>query len=920
MSASDTPDWMRFVPESLIDDAKRLARVSPYFLELMRGATEDACKRLFRGEADAVLPDRGPAWSPDTRATDNPESAMEALRRFKRLGLCHCLWWELGLRGDVERAYHALSDWAGGLIETALEMAERLIEPRLGRLEGGRFTVIGLGKLGGRELNLGSDVDLLFIWQGRGTTRGGRKEVDAGMYFNELARLVIRLLSERTEHGIVWPVDMRLRPGGDGAPICLSLDATLDHYLNYGQTWERAMLIKANVVAGDRSTGATFLTEIQPFIYRRYLDYSAVAALADMKRRIDAQAAAHELGPGFDVKRGRGGIREIEFFIQSLQLLHGGRLTALRQREGGQALTALRKAGLIESELLEKLFGSYRFWRTVEHALQARHGEQTHRLPNDFAAYLNAVFSSPDIPAEMVEHAEFVSRVFSDQVLPRMPSADSDRSGWLSGHRLAAVSTLDEETRTAMASALARIDAHLDRGLLPERCRSEIESILDAAMPRWFDDANGVTACDALADLIVNISGRATWIDLLATHRGALDWLIGVLSASRYLARFLADHPHMLEWPLLKARGDAEIQRICAQIDSLEPGTDESETLRELGRYVDMARIQCALLIDAHLADPRRIGGWLADVADAATRCCLRLGLRQLGLEQDFPFVALAMGKHGSREMGLASDLDVVFILTDTDYRPSSGTLARDVRDYAQRLGRRVIRQLTDKAPFGAGYEFDARLRPSGDGGILVTTLPGFRDYQFNEAQTWEHQALCRARPVAGPEGAQLAVWKVVNEVIAQPRDRNLLREEVRAMRDKMMEHLSSTSDSIVNLKQDAGGLVDIEFLAQFARLAFGGDATGTVSMLESLPDSAPAPWIEAAPILVKTYLDYREVENMLRVQLWTSPKRIPTDSADPVWVTMYRHTAFPSLNELKIRMAATRSLYDRLLDPGQSQ
>ncbi|MBI1196178.1 MAG: bifunctional [glutamate--ammonia ligase]-adenylyl-L-tyrosine phosphorylase/[glutamate--ammonia-ligase] adenylyltransferase [Gammaproteobacteria bacterium] len=910
---------MQFIPESLVDDAQRLARVSPYFVELMRGASDAACERLFRCEADALLPDDGPEWLPDEPAITDPESALATLRRSKQRGLRHCLWWELGLRGDVERSYHALSDWAGSLIETALKMATRLIEPRLGTLDGGRFAVIGLGKLGGRELNLGSDVDLLFVWQGRGTTRGGRKEIDAGSYFNELARLVIRLMSERTEDGIVWPVDMRLRPGGDGAPICLSLDATLDHYLNYGQTWERAMLIKANVVAGDRTIGDAFLKEIQPFIYRRYLDYSAVAALADMKRRIDAQASAHELGSGFDVKRGHGGIREIEFFIQSLQLLHGGRLTALRQREGRQALGALREAGLIDNELLEQLFDSYRFWRRIEHALQARHGEQTHRLPDDFADYLNTVFSRSDLLADMRAHSAFVSRIFSEQVLPRLPSSGGDRSGWLVGNRLATVSTLDENARATMAAALARIDAHLDRGMLPERCRSEIESILDAAMPPWLNDANGASACDALADLIVNISGRATWIDLLATHRGALDWLIGVLSASRYLARFLADHPHMLEWPLLKARGDAEIQRICAQIDAVEPVADESESLRELGRYVDMARIQCALMIDAHLADPRRIGGWLADVADAATRCCLRLGLRQLGLGSDFPFVALAMGKHGSREMGLASDLDMVFILTDTDYRPSSGPLARDVSDYAQRLGRRIIRQLTDKAPFGAGYEFDARLRPSGAGGILVTTLTGFRDYQFKEAHTWEHQALCRARPVAGPDTAQQAVLEIVNEVIAQPRDRNLLIEEVRAMRDKMMEHLASSSDTVINLKQDAGGLVDIEFLAQFARLAFGGDETGTITTLEKLPPSAPLPWREAAPALVKTYLEYREVENMLRVQLWTSPKRIPTDPSDPVWVTMYRHTAFPSTEELKKRMNEIRALYERILDPGQS-
>lgn len=919
MTATDTPDWIRFVPQTLEGVAQRLIRISPYFAELMRGATAEECERLFRHDTDALLPDGNTDWLPDDGPDDDPVAALAALRHAKRRGLRHCLWWELGLQGDIEASYHALSDWAGGLIESALNTATRLLTPKLGALENGGFAVIGLGKLGGRELNMGSDVDLLFVWQGNGTTQGGRREVDAESYFTELARLLIRLLGERTENGIVWPVDMRLRPGGDGAPICLNLEAALDHYLNYGQTWERAMLIKANVVAGDRAIGACFLSEIQPFIYRRYLDYSAVAALADMKRRIDAQANAQALGPGFDVKRGHGGIREIEFIIQSLQLLHGGRLPQLRQREGRKALRALHDAGLIEACLVEKLFESYCFWRGIEHALQARHGEQTHRLPEDFTDYLNAVLSTQDIEGEMRHHANFVSSVFTEQVLPRLPTSGTDHSGWLSGARLTTASTLAEQDRATMAAALERIDTQLDRGLLPERCRQEIESILDVAMPRWLDDTNGATACDALADLIIRISGRATWIDLLATHRGALDWLIGVLSASRYIARFLVDHPHMLEWPLLQARGDAEIQRICAQIDALESAPDESEVLRDLGRYIDMARIQCALLIDAHRADAREIGVWLAEVADGAVRCCLRLGLRQLALDQDFPFVALAMGKHGSREMGLASDLDMVFILTNTDYRPESGALDRDIRDYAQRLGRRIIRQLTDKAPFGAGYEFDARLRPSGDGGILVTTLAGFRDYQLNDAHTWEHQALCRARPVAGPAEAQQAVRAIIGEVIAQSRDRHPLVLEVRGMRDKMMEHLASSSREIIDLKQDAGGLVDIEFLAQFARLAFGGEQTGTVATFEHLPSSAPNDWLDAAPTLIKTYLDYRSVENMLRVQLWASPKRLSTDPSDPVWVTMCRHTPFASPDLLKERMQEARTLYERLLDPGKT-
>ena len=906
---TETAECLAYAPDAVRADVKRLLAISPLFASIMRTADADACRTLFQNLDGALLPDAGERWLPACDSNELVE-CMAHLRRCKRRALRHFLWWELGVHGDIEASYRAISDFASGALQMAMAMAGRLIEPRYGRLPGGRFCVIGLGKLGGEELNLGSDVDLLFIWEGEGHSEGGRKSVPAYEYFGHLGRMLIRLISEHSNDGVVWPVDMRLRPGGKNAAICLSLEATLTHYLEYAQTWERAMLIKARPVAGDLDLGGQFLAEVKPFIYRRYLDYTTVAALADMKRRINQLAGAAGIAAGFDVKRGRGGIREIEFIVQSMQLLHGGRHAELKVRSTLKALSKLEELGLIDTEDAKNLADAYRFWRRVEHAVQVRSGEQTHRLPEGFADYLAAALGLVEVRERMLEHARFVAQTFDRHVMP-VAGREVSRS-WLRGER-DELDQLDEADRGRMRQALNRIDTYLARGLLPERSRDQVERILEQAMPRWLDDANGVTAVEAFAELIHAIAGRATWIDLLATHQGALSWLTGALSASRYLADHIVRDPSWLEWPLAAEQGHADVRHVCEQLDALEELDDVEQALAEIGRWVDRCRLLSALAIDAHKADPVTVGGWMADVADAATSAVLRLCHNQMGLPEDFPFVALAMGKHGSREMGLVSDLDMVFVLVHD--RPEEIVGKRSLWEHAQRTGRRMIQYLTGAPPFGAGYELDARLRPSGSSGVLVTNLSGFREYQLQQAQTWEHQALCRARAVAGPETARQAVDAVVREVLDQRRDPEALAADVVAMRRKMLDHLSSKSEEIIDLKHDAGGLVDIEFLAQFARLAFGGDARSTVDILRQLPPGAPSQWHQESVELARTYIDFRQMENALRVELWRSIGKLPADPAATEWETMRRHAAIQSPEALQQEMRRVHAVFSTLLE-----
>jgi len=903
---------LEHIPEAMQGDARRLLTISPLFASLMRTADADSCENLFRPLAEALLPDAGKAWVPRCES-DNVGDCMQHLRLCKQRGMRHIIWWEMGVHGDIQTSYQAIADFAAGLLDEALHMAENMIAPRYGRLENGSFCVLGLGKLGGHELNLGSDVDPLFIWQGEGETQGGRNQVPAEEYFGLLSRMLIRLMAEQTSDGMVWPMDMRLRPGGDGSAICLSLDSAVDYYQNYGQTWERAMLIKARSVAGVLRLGEEFIDEMSPFIYRRYLDYTTVAALADMKRRIDAQAGAHQIAAGFDVKRGSGGIREIEFIIQSMQLLHGGVNPELRLSSSMPALQALCQFGTLDEDEAKMLHDAYCFWRQVEHAVQARSGEQTQKLPEGFEAYLERAMGINDIGAVMQNWSGKVSSAFREHVLP-LDTVEGATKSWLHGEHIGELAHLDEISQQRIVQALRRMDLHLDRGVLPERSRSRIEIVLSRAMPCWLDDINGVTAVEALADLLNNIAGRATWIDLLATHSGALDWLIDVLSASAYVREHVVRDPSWLEWPLADERGDTDIRSIVRRMGRLSLD-DEEHFLADIGSLVDRSRLFCALSVDAYQADPATIGGWMADTADAATQAVLRLCLHHMDLPEDFPFVALAMGKHGSREMGLASDLDMVFVLAHESPEDMIGR--RTMWEHAQRLGRRMIQFLTGKSPFGAGFEFDARLRPSGHSGVLVTSLKGFHDYQLNEAQTWEHQVLCRARCVAGPEAAQQAVGAVIAEMLAMPRDKKKLAADVLEMRDKMLEHLGSKSADIINLKHDAGGLVDIEFLAQFARLAFRGEGLSTAEILRQLPASAPADWKEAAERLALTYEKYRQMENALRVELWLSISKLPADAAATEWETMRRHADITTPQALRSEMTLIRQVFCKLLSCG---
>ncbi|MDX8409076.1 MAG: bifunctional [glutamate--ammonia ligase]-adenylyl-L-tyrosine phosphorylase/[glutamate--ammonia-ligase] adenylyltransferase [Mariprofundales bacterium] len=891
---------------------------TPYLKTLLRRANMDR-SAMAMDIASAKLPNASGNWLPPL-TPNNVFEAQHHLRYHFARNMCHIIWWELVLHGDIATSWRAISALADALLAQALTMAETLLAPRFGRVEGGAYAIIGLGKLGGYELNLGSDVDLLCLWEASHDSSGGRRAISAGEYYAHLTRMVIRLIDEPTDHGRVWPVDMRLRPGGSSSPVAISLDATLDHYQQFGQTWERAMLIKSRLVAGSPQLGERFLDGIYPFVFRKYLDYTTVASLADMKRRIDGQTHANghtiAIEPGFDVKRGTGAIREIEFMIQSRQLLHGARQPEIRLTGSMEALKALEACNIIDADEAQSMRSAYRFWRQVEHAIQANNGEQTQRLPADFANYLQPLLQVKDITQAMKQHAAEIHRLFAHHVLP-ITELDGSAPDWLNTEPPPLAETFSADDQRRIHLALASLRQQLSRGLLPERSTKQVQRILARAMPAWGNDTNGVAALEAFADMVRTIAGRATWLDLLATHEGTLEWLIGVLSASRYVAQRIARNPAWLEWPLEQAVHAHDIDTIHQQLITLA-NDDPEQVFAEVGRLVDHGRLLAALAVDAHNADASTISHWLSRLADGATIAALRICCHQIGLEENFPLVALAMGKHGSEEMGFTSDLDMVFVLVCDNPKQEIG--GRSIAEQAQRLGRRIIQILTAAPPYGAGFEFDARLRPSGQSGALVTTLRGFEDYQRHHAQTWEHQALCRARAIAVDTSVAAQVEQTVATILNLPRQQAVLASEVRAMRTKMEDHLASSRPDIIDLKQNCGGLVDIEFLAQFARLAFYIPQRGTAEILNHIPATAPLLWQQHGPQLAKHYLDYRQIEIALRVELWRSLRKIPASAEATEWETLRRHCHIHTPQALQQTMQETRRLFDHLLALAASQ
>jgi glutamate-ammonia-ligase adenylyltransferase len=842
---------------------------------------------------------------------DGDPHLEKILRRFRRREMVRIAWRDLCGWADLFATMAELTALAEACIQVSLTLIHRQLCTKYGvptGRDGSRqmLVVIGMGKLGGEELNFSSDIDLIFAYPQNGETSGGTTPVSNEEFFMRLCRRLIQALGKVTADGFVFRVDVRLRPFGDNGPLAMSFDAMEHYYQQQGREWERYAWIKARVVAGDRSAGQQLLKRLNPFVYRRYLDFGAFESLRDMKQRIGLEVK--RMGLRGDIKLGRGGIREIEFFGQVFQMIRGGVNPELQQRSILTVLTILESGHTVPGEVCSALRSAYIFLRNLEHRLQEFSDQQTHRLPNDPAGRrrLALAMGYTELSAweiALEAHLNNVHRHFSlllESGEKKESLDDIERLlgalwlGLLEESRCESV--LNDIGYNDPKQAIVKIE-QVRNELTQQRLGKEGRARLDKLMPLLIKTSGAsidpLVTLNRIADLIKAIGGRASYLALLLENTGALDHLVRLSGASSLIATFLARHPVLLDELLdprtLYAppkRNELE-QELRFRLGQLP---DDFEYMLEALRVFKQVNVLRVVAADVTEVLPlMKVSDHLSDIAEVSIGEVLKLAKRHLIARHGIPggdpsaadFAVIAYGKLGGLELSYGSDLDLVFLHSACEGQTVNGPNPIDNRQYFARLGQRIIHILTAPTQAGILYEADMRLRPSGSSGVLVSQIDGFADYQMNAAWTWEHQALIRARAVGGDPSLCKQFEVIRKRVLARRRDRKKLRGEVLEMRTKMRREVLKPESNVFDIKQDRGGIVDIEFLVQYLVLTHACDHeellewTDNVRLIHTLIETGVIQEFDAH-ILKHAYLIYRAVAHKLSLQ--EKPARVPLE------------------------------------------
>ncbi|MEJ2256014.1 MAG: bifunctional [glutamate--ammonia ligase]-adenylyl-L-tyrosine phosphorylase/[glutamate--ammonia-ligase] adenylyltransferase [Woeseiaceae bacterium] len=795
-------------------------------------------------------PDLGPLAA---LAAENsaPDALKSSLRRFRNRYMLHVLWREVFELADLDETLASLSALADRMLAVATEHAERELAPRFGEVRDGEgrkvpLVIVGMGKLGGLELNFSSDIDLIFLYPEDGQANGP-KRISAQEYFGRLCRKVIALLDERTEDGFVFRIDTRLRPFGESGPPVVSFDALESYLLHHGRDWERYAYVKARVIGPDPGQAVVddlYDNLIRPFVYRRYVDYGVFESLREMHALIAAEVKKRELQD--NVKLGPGGIREAEFVVQSLQLVRGGSEVTLQARELQQVLPLLVNMRGLTADGAERFLAAYRFMRRLENFIQAMHDRQTHDLPEDEVGRSRLRLamrraSWDELAEDIARHraaisAEFARVAFRGETgeselftrLERTWKTAADADLWTrvledAGFEDAAgiATTLvsfagDAGTRQVDAIARERLQRFIPR-LIMAVARSE--------KPRL--------ALARTLHIVQRVLRRSAYLSLLNENQAALARLVDLCGRSTYIADQIARFPVLLD-ELLDPRMYSNTvtradlgEQLRGRLASA-PG-DSEERMQAIAQFQRSTMFRIAVADFSDKLPIMKVSDGLTWLAETILEEALRVAWRDLtarhgvprytvdGTEYAAGFGIVAYGKLGGLELSYGSDLDVIFLhdsrgtnqVTDGD-KPLDNAL------FFGRLVRRLIHFLTMQTGSGQLYEVDMRLRPDGRSGLLVTSTEAFERYQVENAWTWEHQALLRARPVAGSPGIEAEFERIRRETLVERVRRDRLRDDVVSMRQRMRSELDRSDDSRFDLKHGRGGIGDIEFLVQY--------------------------------------------------------------------------------------------------------
>jgi glutamate-ammonia-ligase adenylyltransferase len=874
------------------------------------------------------------------------------LRDFRNREYLRILWRDFNRLCELPETTADITGVAESCIQAALEFHDAALRAELGTptsaADGSRqqLVILGMGKLGARELNLSSDIDLIFSYPAQGETQGATQSATQGAvrsvhnqeYFSTLGKRVIQSLDRLTPDGFVFRVDMRLRPYGDSGALVLNFDAMEEYYQDQGRDWERYAMIKARVVAGDQQAGARLLEILRPFTYRRYLDFSAFESLREMKRLIQREVRKRKLND--NIKLGPGGIREIEFIAQCFQLIRGGRERVLQQRNLRNVLKTLRELQYLPSEVVDELQAANIFLRNTEHAIQGYADKQTQDLPTSeparAAIALAMDFSDwTAFKAELDRHRDRVGIHFGNIIEP----VESEKEGasevpWAPWQLF--WSELDANTDAAQTlTAAGHEDApEVARRLLALRNSSDVRRMqstsrerLDAFMPRLLLVVLGAEKPSQtllrILPLVESVLRRTAYLVLAVENPQVLQQLVVLCAASPWIAQQLSRHPVLLDELLnagtLYTAPEKSVLQRDLQAQLLRVPMDDLEAQMEALRYFKLAH---ALRVAASEVTGRlplmKVSDYLTWIAEAILAHVLELAWHFLvekhgrpqkaeGVACDKDFIIVGYGKLGGIELGHNSDLDLVFIHDADPMLMTDGIAPIDNGGFFTRLGQRIIHILTAQTAMGMLYEVDMRLRPSGNSGLLVTSLKAFRDYQLKEAWTWEHQALVRARPVAGDAALAEKFNAVRKEIICLPRDPEKLKHDVVEMREKMRAQLTpkdteTEANPVFDLKHGRGAIVDIEFIVQYSLLRWAHEHpelarwTDNVRQLEIL-QSEQLLREENAERLTAAYKSYRD--SLHRLNLQQEPGRAELDAFSlqrELVVTTWAEMFFPML------------------------
>ena len=819
-------------------DALRLLRSSEFF----RGLVERQVDWL-ESEADfkASTIDYITAAHERSAETLQPTEATltSLLRVLRQRAMLHILWRSFTQRATgLDETLVAMSDLADFVIREATQFAEAQVGARFGEPIGEEsqtrqhLIVVGMGKLGGRELNLSSDIDVIFVYDEPGVTEGGRSSTSNQEFFTRVAQLVIKLIDSVTYEGRVFRVDTRLRPFGDSGALVASYPSLENYYQQHGRDWERYALLKSRCITGLAEQTRAFQQLARRFVYRRYTDFSVIDGLRDMKALIDAERVSKGLAN--DVKRGPGGIREAEFVVQSHQLTHGGRIPAIQTINFQTSAAVLAKEQCAPQSVVSTLTGAYRHLRQVEHGIQALRDEQTHSIPDVSDAqenlrHLLGYASWSELRDRTEAHRTAIATEF-DALLnepghaSRLIVGIGSESPSLDVSIIRGLSLDHEDVIVAVVSEF--IAETRFRVLDPEGVR-RLQKVLPLILKAVDDQGDVEQVLKRLLSIVSAVLKRSAYLVLLSENPLALQRLVNLVSRSEPITQKLLGAPELLDellFPerLLSIPSKDEIRTLLnSTLEHVDPDDLES-AMHLLRRFKDaiVFRVACSELEGA--ISLMKVSDNLSFLAEVIVERAVAIAHHQLVEKYGEPsgdagFCVLAYGKLGGLELSYESDLDLVFVSTGEN-GTTAGAKPIDNQRFFTRLAQRVIHILSTNMMGGRLYEVDLRLRPNGDSGLVVTSVQALERYLKHDAWTWEHQALVRARVVAGGSELVTQVEALRAEVLSIRRDGASLADDVTAMRQKMRDHSPAVGDAShrVALKYGRGGIVDIEFVVQY--------------------------------------------------------------------------------------------------------